>query len=97
MNSFKIFANIILALGIVLLGLQVVLISKLDKTSMAVNNIDNSLSKLSEQYVTYDNYVTISKSPIALNTSNIHPSNRVIYMDIKSDIYMSYDFKPNNK
>ena len=97
MSNLKFAANIVLIVGIVLLGLQVVLISQLDKTNFAINNIDKSLSKLSEQYVTYDNYVTVYKSPIVINMRNVHPNNKVIYMSVKSDIYMSYDFATHSQ
>ncbi len=97
MNKLQQIANIVLVTGILLLVLQVALIATFDKTNLSITRIDTSLSKLSAQYVTYDNYVTTYKSPIALNNSVRIRKTEIIYLNIKSIPYISYDFRLNNK
>ncbi len=86
------FINIIAFIGFVLMLIQVAMIFVVDNYNMQLSQIDTSIGKLSEEYVSLDNYVTLYKSPLLLKHNVSIAKTSVIYINVTPNLLVSFDY-----
>ena len=93
MDRLQKISNIIFLLGILLAFVQVVLIGFLDKYNNSLSRIDKSITSISQELVSLDNFILLYKSPMLLSNSVKIYKPKVIYINPNlSNKILSYEY-----
>ncbi len=93
MNRLQKVSNIILFLGIFFAFVQVVLIGFLDRYNNSLARIDKSITAISQELVSLDNFILLYKSPVLLTNGVKIYKPKVIYINPNlSNKVLSYEY-----